>query len=158
MHVLSWLVQTNTAFPCLHSLPETRVLPLRHSLTNEQCVSVQKCPWWQIIHYTWMNEINSLCVFPTTLTLWRKEVPNPIYKPLPEQQDRISAFSPPVTEPGHLLWEVPKYFGNVFSMLFASENLTQEIEQLHCAAHGGIWWWIKQGFWPEWARPSTQKH
>ena len=27
----------------------------------------------------------------------REEVPNPIYKPLPEQQDRISVFSPPAS-------------------------------------------------------------
>lgn len=99
MPVLAWLVQTNTAFSCLHFLPETRVLLLRHPLTNKQCVSVQKCPWWQIIHYTWMNEINSLCLFPTTLTLWGKEVPNPIYKLLSEQHDRISAFSPPAGPP-----------------------------------------------------------
>ena len=96
---LAWLVQTNTAFSCLHFLPETTVLLLRHPLTNKQCVSVQKCPWWQVIHYTWMNEINSLCLFPTTLTLWEKEVPNPTYRPLPEQHDGISAFSPPAGPP-----------------------------------------------------------
>lgn len=149
--VLAWLVQTNIAFSCLHFLPETRVLLLRHPLTNKQCVSVQKCPWWQIIHYTWMNEINSLCLFPTTLTLWEKS-PIPFIGLSLNNMIEYQHFlllrpsNPWVTEPGHFLWEGPKYFGNVFSMLFASKNLTQEIKQLHCAGHGGIQGWLKQGF------------
>lgn len=38
------------------------LLLLRYPLTNKQRVLVQKCPWWQIIHYSWMNEINALCL------------------------------------------------------------------------------------------------
>lgn len=38
------------------------LLLLRYPLTNKQRVLVQKCPWWQIIHYSWINEINALCL------------------------------------------------------------------------------------------------
>lgn len=47
-------------------------------LTNKLCVLLQVCPWWQIIHYSWMTElVLFVCLSPTTKTPPGKFVPRP---------------------------------------------------------------------------------
>lgn len=93
------------------------------------CVWAHKCPRWQFIHYSWMNEINSLCLSPTTVTLQRKEIPNSPQKPLYKQHNRIPWFShlawpstPDFTGSRLCLCEELKYTGNVISIQVAREN------------------------------------
>lgn len=78
----------------------------------------QKCPWWQIIHYSWLNEINTLCQsLSNTMTLRGKETPNPLCKPPYKQHQGISWFShlawsslPDFAGSKPFLWEGPNYF------------------------------------------------
>lgn len=125
------------------------ILFLRCPVTNTQCVLVQKCPWWQIIHYSWMNEINSLLVsLQQQMALRGKETPNPLYKPLYKQHNGVSWFShlawpslPYFAGSKLPFWEGPTYF--VWKCAFYSIckwkfNTTQQIERLLCAGPGEL--------------------
>lgn len=77
---------------------------------DKYSVLPQKCPWWQIIHYSWLNEINTLCQsLSNTMTLRGKETPNPLCKPPDKQHQQttprhIVIFSPCMALPSRLGW------------------------------------------------------